>query len=67
MPSLGKYASKNATIALGKKYFEDALPEALGGEQTGVTISFKTALQNYLKQFTPEGHDVTVQIAGDGA
>ncbi|KAK3265993.1 hypothetical protein CYMTET_25358 [Cymbomonas tetramitiformis] len=35
MPSLGKYASKNAAIALGKKYFEDALPEALGGEQTG--------------------------------
>ncbi|KAK3235672.1 hypothetical protein CYMTET_54138 [Cymbomonas tetramitiformis] len=68
MPSLGRHASKNKTIALMNAYFQTAKPEALVlGSVEGVTLSFREALVAYCQEYLPEAMEVKVQLAGDGA
>ncbi len=68
VPSLGRNASKDKTVALMNEYFNTAKPEALLlGSVEGVTLSFKEAMLEYIKQYVPESEIINVQLAGDGA
>ncbi len=69
MPSFKTHASKNKTVELMQKYFEQMDPEVLEGEPKTISVSLRKVILEHLQTYplAPDDTELKIKIDGDGA